>query len=232
MQIKITDKILSIAPYLSTCWSRIATLHMKGSVLVVSLNDGDVINIPNLPNESIEQIFTQHAAYFDNEKLKPIRNMINENSLQDLMNDEADSSFRLAFGSIDGLSTALQHNSSQSDAPNLPHEMLEKISAIAKIMGTSEEISLPQAEPHCNCFHCQIARTLNPESHSPIEQVEDISDDELQFQDWKISQIGDQLFSVTNRLNEHEKYNVYLGTPIGCTCGQQGCEHILAVLKS
>ncbi|WP_226988473.1 hypothetical protein [Candidatus Protochlamydia sp. R18] len=233
MQIKITDKILSIAPYLSTCWSRISTLHMKGGILVVSLTDGDVINIPGLSNEFVEQIFKHHAAYFDKEELiyKP-DNPIAENTLKGLMNQMGDSSVRLAFGSMDGLSTAMQHNPEQFDAPNLPAEMLDKIGAIAKIIGTSEEISFPRAEPNCNCFHCQIAKTLNPEPLTPSEECEVIHEEELQFQEWTISEVGNQLFSVCSKLNEHEKYNVYLGSPVGCTCGNQGCEHILAVLKS
>ena len=105
--------------------------------------------------------------------------------------------------------------------------------AIAKIISPSEELLLPKSEPGCNCFFCQIARALNPElssSHTTDEPA--IADEELQFQQWDIKQTGEKLYSVINRLDEHEKYNVYLGHPIGCTCGKQGCEHILAVLKS
>ena len=44
--------------------------------------------------------------------------------------------------------------------------------------------------------------------------------------------MNDKLFTVINKLDQQEKYNVFLGEPVGCTCGKQGCEHMLAVLKS
>ena len=44
-------------------------------------------------------------------------------------------------------------------------------------------------------------------------------------------QTDEKMFTVTNRLDKNEKFNVYLGKPIGCTCGKEGCEHILAVLR-
>ena len=40
------------------------------------------------------------------------------------------------------------------------------------------------------------------------------------------------LIVVTNPLDANEHYNVFLGDPIGCTCGQKNCEHIRAVLNS
>ena len=36
MEIKITDKILSIPPYISTGWSQITTLQMKENVLILT----------------------------------------------------------------------------------------------------------------------------------------------------------------------------------------------------
>ena len=48
----------------------------------------------------------------------------------------------------------------------------------------------------------------------------------------EITQTGDKLFTVVNKLDPQENYHVYLGHPVGCTCGKQGCEHILVVLKS
>jgi hypothetical protein len=35
-----------------------------------------------------------------------------------------------------------------------------------------------------------------------------------------------------NPLDHKEHYNVFLGDPIGCSCGNNNCEHIQAVLKS
>ncbi len=236
MQVKITEKILSITPYLSTSWSRIAALHMKGGVMAVTLIDGDTVNIPGLSNETIELIFMRHAAYLDNEQETSSidSSSLKEESLKSLIEQTGDSSLKFVFGSpMDGLSTALQHDPSQANAADLPAEVLQKISAISKIIIPADELSLPKAEPFCNCFHCQIARAMNADTlPSSEELIEEVSDADLQFQEWVITQTGEQLFSVASRLNEHEKYNVYLGQPVGCTCGKAGCEHILAVLKS
>ena len=63
MTIKITDKILSIPPYISTSWSRIAALHMKGGVLAITLVDGDTLHIPNLDPETIQFNFSISCAF-------------------------------------------------------------------------------------------------------------------------------------------------------------------------
>lgn len=231
MAIKITDKMLSIPPYVSTSWTRIAALHMKGSVLAITLVDGDTLHIPNLNQETIDLIFQYHALYL--EKEQAIIESPESSKLKNIM-EQGESSIRLAFGSsFDGLGSVMQHNPGQSDSPDLPPEILQKIGAITKIIAPAEELMLPNAEPNCNCFYCQIARVLNPiSSSSHLEHEGEVADEDLQFQQWSITQIGDKLFSVLNRLDENEKYNVYLGQPVGCTCGKQGCEHILAVLKS
>lgn len=235
MQIKISDKIVSIPPYLSTNWSQIAALHMKGSILVVTLVDGDAINIPNLTKENLDQIFLYHAAYLEKATLSksPIEKKLEKlENIQHFFEKDGGASIQFAFGTMDGLNTVMQHNPEQSDAPDLPPEILQKVSAIAKILGASDEMmSLPLSVPSCNCFYCQIARTLQP-TEVKEEQPDLVKDEELQFQQWAIEQTGDKMYTVTNRLDEHEKYVVYLGEPIGCTCGKNGCEHILAVLKT
>lgn len=231
MSIKINDKILSIPPYVSTNWSQIAALHMKGSVLAVTLVDGDTLHVPNLTSETVHLIFHYHAIYLEKEHV--IKEVDSPNlSLKEII-EQGEPSIRLAFGSsLEGLGSIMQHNPSQANAPNLPSEILKKVGAIAKIIA-SDDLVLPKAEANCNCFYCQIAHVLNPISlvSSEEEDVE-IKVEELQFQQWTIMQTGDNLFCVVNRLDEYEKYNVYLGEPVGCTCGRQGCEHILAVLKS
>jgi hypothetical protein len=59
-----------------------------------------------------------------------------------------------------------------------------------------------------------------------------VSDDELKFRTWDISQSNEKLYIVSNPLDDHEHYSVYLGEPIGCTCGQKLCEHVRAVLNN
>ncbi len=230
MAIKITDQILSIPPYISTNWSRIASLHMKENTLVITLNDESSLNVPNLNAETVGLIFERHAAYLEKEHSSSTSRTLFK--LKDIMERE-DSSIRLAFGpSIDELGSIMQHNPNQANAPDLPVEILKKIEAIAKIVAPNEDWLLPKTEPGCNCFHCQIGRALNPINLFNSPEELEVTDEELKFEQWTITQTGEKLYAVANRLDENEKYNVYLGQPIGCTCGKQGCEHILAVLKS
>ncbi|CCB86658.1 MULTISPECIES: hypothetical protein [Parachlamydia] len=237
---KITDKILSIPPHISTTWANISSLQMKGLLLVVTLMGGESVNIPGLSLEIIEKIFSTHATFLEQETLAP-------SSTSHLLSSkgtvsEIELPFRMGFSTLDGIGTALQHNPAHADAPDLPEEILGKIGAIAKIISPETEGDIPKPEPHCNCMHCQIARTIHQnltdeEDYEEIENieenaVEDVSEEDLRFSDWDITQTGDKLFSVVKRLDPAEKYSVYLGHPVGCTCGHTGCEHILAVLKS
>lgn len=244
---KINQKIFSIPPYISTCWSNVRALHMDGAALIVTLNDGKTIQIPGLSTPIVEGIFTTHANFL--EQLNSSENSM-QSGITSVMNPftdifpqdpQSDSHFRLTIGSLDELGSVMHHNSQQSNAPDIPKEILEKIVSITKIVAP-EDLTLPKAEPHCNCTHCQIARALDPqEEPQPVlqnvlphkeKEEEIVSETELSFQQWDITQTGNQLFTVANRLDPQEKYNVFLGNPVGCTCGKSGCEHIIAVLKS
>jgi hypothetical protein len=236
IKMKINDKILSVPPYISTCWSYVKSLQMKGPFLVITLMGGESINIPNLKGDIIEQIFNAHAAYMENNL--PLAKM-GSNPLEPSLESAiaSDVSLKFGIGSIDGINgNPLVHNPAQSDAPEIPKEILQKIAAIAKIISPEDLTNMPKAELHCNCLHCQIVRTINTAiepAHHPLQiHEESVNDEELKFQQWEITQTGDKLFNVINRLDTQEKYSVYLGHPIGCTCGQKSCEHIVAVLKS
>lgn len=231
---KINDKILSVPPYISTNWNYVKSIQMKGPFLVIILIGGESINIPNLKNEVVEQIFAAHAAYL--EKVDEQPKELSSTSQTILNADGGDMPFKFGIGSIDGMGNPLMHNPSQKDAPDIPKPILEKIAAIAKIISPEDITAMPKAEPNCNCLHCQIVRTINsvvePALIAKEEQEEMVNDDELHFQQWDIYQTGEKMFNVTNRLDTLERYSVYLGYPVGCTCGRTNCEHIVAVLKS
>lgn len=244
---KITPKILSIPPYLSTSWAQIQALYLKGSDLVICLLDGASIVIPGLKTQEIETIFQAHSIFTEN-ALKPTEKPIQFLQMPNSQlttsslgqNTEGIAAMQLNFDNIEAFSSALQHNSEQSHMPSLPQEVLKKIAAIAKIVAPEDMENMPKPEPFCNCPHCQIARAIHGQmeeekketSLSTEHEEEIVSEKDLVFQQWDIQQTGNQLYSVTNRLDTQEKYNVYLGHPVGCTCGASGCEHILAVLKS
>lgn len=233
---KITPVILSIPPYISTTWANIHTLYMREKDLVICLSNGNSITIPELPTSILQVIFHAHATFIDN----LAKNKFQEPQIQpqqSIPGSEELQTMHFNFDNMESFSSALQHNPAQAQMPSLPPEVLNKIAAIAKVIAGEEIQSIPKPEPHCNCPHCQLARAIHGSipvtpSETALEQEEIIRDQDLAFQQWEIAKAGDQLYTVINRLDTQEKYNVFLGTPVGCTCGQTGCEHILAVLKS
>lgn len=255
---KIDEKILHFPPYISTSWNHVRALYVKNGVLSIALTKEETVHIPNLPQETIDRIFAAHSAYLEldqgTKKNSPFLSSSSNESintlipsldfLNPLLEENEEASFRVTLGAFDGLGTVMQHNPAQASSPDLPPEVLQKITAISKIVTPEETAVLPDPEPHCNCVHCQIARAIQQGVHPSdtviqasvqkqiIENEEEVADSDLAFQQWEIKQAGDKLFQVSNRLDAKESYQVFLGNPIGCTCGQQNCEHIVAVLKS
>ncbi len=60
----------------------------------------------------------------------------------------------------------------------------------------------------------------------------EVKEEDLRFQQWTACRLEENMYSVTIKLDSIEHYHVYLGDPMGCTCGKKGCEHIVAVLLS
>lgn len=241
---KINTNILSIPPYISTSWENIFTLHMKETSLFVHLIDGEIVEVPNLDNTTINLIFDTHAAFVEQEQKQlqqPEKIHHPFTHLMPATNEHKADPFRISIGAMDEIGTVLGHNPAQASAPNIPPDILQKIVTITKLISPEEGLVLPKPEPHCNCVHCQIAQAVHQSTSEttiestavPVPEKEEIvSDAELQFQQWEISQNGNHLYTVINRLEPKERYSVYLGNPIGCTCGKENCEHIVAVLKS
>jgi len=206
----ITPQILTIPPYLSTPWKEISFLYtipeedaLEQFKLIVILTNQVRVVVPNLDRPAIEVILESHARFG-----QPASDNITQKSLDIL---------------------AMQHNPDQTDAADLPKEMLEKITGIAKAAGMEDLSHLPKAEPHCNCPFCQISRMIHAEKKDDDEEIPDA---ELTFRTWDIKRSSEKLYLVTNPLDKNEYYSVYLGDPLGCTCGAKNCEHIRAVLNS
>ena len=236
---KINHKILSLPPYISTSWKNINALHMgesEGSPsLIVLLHNGSKIKIPNLEPALIEQIFAAHSAFLEREDQKK--------SASEGAHKQGDNalSFGLPFSvgkegsGLDHFGSMLQHNPDHSNSPDLPPEAVHKITSISKALGIDlEQMNIPKAEPHCNCTYCQIARAICSENISvdQEEEEEQVSDADLKFRDWDIRQKSEKLYEVTNPIDKSENYRVFLGNPVGCTCGKKDCEHIRTVLSS
>jgi hypothetical protein len=198
---------LSIPPYLSTTWKNISSLHVKeinGSfTLLAVLQSGVQTKVPNLTEVEVNAIFEAHAHYAESKN-------------KDLSSPES-------------LASSMQHNPEQANLHPLPPDVLKKLSEIAKGLGLENAGDLIQSEPHCNCVYCQVVRALQGEP-TPVE--EEISDADLKFKTWDIVQKDKKLYTATNPLDPNEYYTVFLGEPLGCTCGQKNCEHIRAVLNT
>jgi len=226
----VNRKVLSIPPYISTSWKNITSLHLEEKhdrfVLVVLLNSDSKIEVPSLNQETIDKIFTYHAKFVEEESE-------NTPNLKDSNAMSLGIPFKLGIDQFESIGSAMQHNPNQANTPSLPPEVISKIANIVKILGISDSEHLPKPEPHCNCLHCQIAKALQLSTGALEENLdEEVSDDELKFKDWEIKQAGDKLYNVLNPLDQKECYSVFLGDPVGCTCGKKNCDHIKAVLRS
>ncbi|MCB1111503.1 MAG: hypothetical protein H7A37_02565 [Chlamydiales bacterium] len=228
---KINNKFLSIPPYVSVSWSEVVALHTEDGALVIPLRTGKKIQITGLSSELIETIFSAHAQYM-------------AGGAEPTPQKEANKKPSVRFGFGDAipaeLGSAMQHRMENANAPDLPQELLDKISSVAKIMAP-EGSEFPEAEPHCNCPHCQIARAISGKVAEKLEMNdiestiidEEITDEDLKFEQWMVTDLGDHRYAVTNKLDKSEQYMVYLGEEsVGCNCGREGCDHVIAVLNS
>lgn len=224
---KITTTILSIPPYLSTTWKNISSLHVREELgrftLVVILQNRVQVEVPGLSKGDIDAIFEAHSQSAEEEASKKSRFPL-----------EGPFSFSLPLkpeGGVDTLGPSMQHNPDQANLPPMSPEILQRITMIARAFGLDDTSNLLKPEPHCNCVYCQVARSLLGEE-APKEEGEEVTEADLSFRNWDIQQTGDKLYHVTNPLDSNEHYDVFLGTPLGCTCGSKNCEHLRAVLNS
>jgi hypothetical protein len=223
---KVNDKFINIEPYISTSWQEVQAIFLKDESLIIKLKTGELFNIPNLSAEEKTHIFKCHSDFLEKEERAP---------------QPFPSPFPPAFGNMpisfkigtpEGIVSAVEHLPEMSDAPDLPEEILNKITEATKLLSPQDIGNLPKAQENCNCFYCQIMNRISKAEPPEPELEEIVTEDDLIFQDWKITLAGDKLYTVENPLDSTEKFTVYLGHPVGCTCGQEGCEHIVAVLKS
>lgn len=243
MKVKLSEKVISIPPYISTSWSNIKSLYIDDDkALIFNLVDGAKVHIPGLSEDVIQAIFDMHVKVVE-QRLEGGEKEPQDNGVQDMLSKMSDSSgggvaFPMQFemNDLDGLGSMMQHNPAQSDSPDLPDEVLKKVAAIAEVVGKDEMMAVPQPVQGCNCFYCQITRAIHKGVDDLVEEDEDafdeVTDDDLKFREWDIKQIGENLYEVVNPLDESERYNVFLGEPLGCTCGEKNCEHVRAVLQS
>lgn len=242
MKVKINDQLICIPPYISARWSQIAFIESKeGEVrglatLKLHLLNGEVISIPDLDQSVVDIAFHEHLLYLESVQAEKEERVSEEDKLGSLMGvlqqlskggDFQLSSRKMLTSLFPGaipIDMILQHIPEQKDQPDAPAEILEKMASMIRSISESTQILLPKPEPHCNCMHCQIGRVLAEEDDY------EVSEEDLSFRTWNVVQSEDKLYVVSDPLNPMEQFSVYLGTPLGCTCGKTNCEHIAAVL--
>lgn len=233
---KINQKILSIPPYISTAWKNVVSLHLDLGTLVIGLVNGSTIEIPGLDKATLESTFAAHQNFLEQENQIPDGPIPSAIIPPGILGDASSiMSLPLRFGMESNMGNILQHNPEAADSPDLPKEMLEKVASFSKVIGFDNSDNFPKPEPHCNCMHCQVMKAMQEKAQSSIDEAieeEEISEEDLRFREWDIEQKGNDLYIISNPLNAEEHYNVFLGNPVGCTCGQANCEHIRAVLNS
>lgn len=205
---------------------------------MVSLQDGTVCSIPDLPEETINTIFSTHARASETTGAETGDVSMLVGDLRSGMKDLFGLFSKLGDPSISSLGKILEHDPENSGLPDLPEEMVKKVELLLNIIPKEDILEMPEAEPGCNCMYCQINRILRQE-HSLHEEESDsllseepVEETELEFSQWNVENIDDKLYKVTNKLDPKEEYRVFLGDPIGCTCGKAHCDHVLAVLRS
>lgn len=231
----INSKILNIPPFISAQWSQIEFITTEKDSVIIHFKSKKKVVIPEASPELIQKIFQAHKSFAESERpiaLPPIPPLPQGTPLF------GSSDIKVAFSNMEpgGVGIPLQHLDELRDAPNIPHEVLEKVKLVSKLVPPEDLANSPKPVENCNCPFCQIASTIHGDlslkSSQETQEEEIVDDADLKFETWSIIQEGDNLFKVQNKLDSDESYSVSLGEPVGCTCGKQGCEHILAVLKS
>ncbi len=241
MKVKISDKLICVPPFISTTWDQVSFLQSEKEeggkfALLLHLREGKLVRIPELDASIVDIAFSAHIQHLErsSHKREDIQLKSPHGVLPSLMNDQI-MTFPIRLGNatgLEGIEGAFQHNSQAANSPDLPKEFIEKIVAITKILTNGDMSGFPKPEPHCNCMHCQVSRSLHVPSVGEVVADERVTEEDLRFRSWEIAQAGDKLYMVTNPIDPKEQYSVYLGSPVGCTCGEAHCEHIRAVLTS
>ena len=242
---RINNKILSIPPYISTSWKQISSLKAEKKEgflqLHITLQDGSYTLIPQIESPVVDAIFSSHAKYLENEmpQEKQPPSIFSFESPRMSSSALLDAPFPLPFPEFKNLTSFLQHDSEKSLEANFPQEMLDKIAHLTKAMGISDIRLFPKAEPHCNCPHCQIARSMKKafeetqrEEENSLYLDEEVTEKDLSFKSWFIYPLENNNYKVIHPDNKDEIYLVSLGSPLSCSCGSNQCEHIRSVLSS
>ncbi|MGR3973471.1 MAG: hypothetical protein QRY72_02715 [Candidatus Rhabdochlamydia sp.] len=223
---RITSQFLSIPPYISIAWKNVVSCQTKGNlsdrIVVIELSGGDKVFIPHLKEEEVSTLFKAHAKFLE-ESAKEIK--------------ASPLSLPFLFPSLEGFAALIEHDSEKKDYFPLPADLMDQLTPLLQSVLAENPSLLSPPEPDCHCPHCQVMnQVMNPcaLADEAIELIpnEIVSQEDLQFRLWDIEEKSPQIYHVKNPSDPQEEYTVFLGPPLGCTCGCSKCEHLQAVLKT
>jgi hypothetical protein len=231
---KINEYFVSIPPHISVSWREVSALYMKEGNLYFKLKNGETIVFQEPKKEETDALFLGYAAFQEQEAIRTL--VLNRLPLPLPLpipfdpEEFGDTPIGFKIGTSEGIISAARHNPAQAKNPTLSNELFAKIILTLKFIGINGRNvdQLPRGVPDCNCFFCQIMNQIQKE----IPPEEKVTEEDLKFREWNITDEGNQCYLVENPSNREEQYRVSLAPPVGCTCNQAGCEHIIAVLKS
>lgn len=164
---KITSKILSIPPYLSTSWYDVDSLFQaEDGVLVVALTNGTQVRLEHLSQEIVHTIFDAHACFLEEEAQREDEE--DDEDDDGVKRAEVEFSVQTPFTlsqaeelSGDAMKIFMEHDPSRSLGPLLPEAVLKRVSALAKMFLPPNMIPLDASHENCRCPFCQIVRALS-----------------------------------------------------------------------
>jgi hypothetical protein len=216
---KFNSHFFSFPPHISTTWKQVAALTMNpAGHLEIAMHSGEKISLPPLSAEETDRIFQAYASHLEKTAAPdatPVKRELPPHP------------FGMDFPKI--LAFPLQHSPTGQEDPGFTEEMIQQIAEIAKNVIPKEHLESFKAEPGCHCTYCEIARAAKDDETETLDSAP-LTD--LPPLEWVVTPMGNKLYNVSHINNPQENYRVHLGTPIGCTCGQTHCPHILSVLKS
>lgn len=176
---KITSKILSIPPYLSTSWYDVDSLFQsEDGALVVALTNGTHVRLEQLSSEVIHTIFNAHACFLEEEAAREEEE--DEEEDKGLKRAEVEFSVQTPFtmgqmdeGNGDAMKIFMEHDASRSLGPLLPDAVLKRVTALAKMFLPPDMIPLDASHENCRCPFCQIVRALSGLPQPSLEEGEE-----------------------------------------------------------
>lgn len=207
--------------------------------LNVILKNGSKISVPDLSEEEIEAAFKAHMGHLETEQNQEkdgqfLQKLFRSTPVEGALATELPS-MSFQFSDL-GAFPLNGHDEMMRDSPPLPKEVIEKICIVAKAIG-GDLFQDVEFVSNCNCFFCQIARSVKGsiQEKKGIDIPHIIPSDlekEGTHPDWKVEEIGDNLFKVTDRDHPLITFEVSLKDRLSCTCCQERCPHMRAVLES